>query len=420
MSVHHLQAVSATLERQRGAWKVAGDDFIEAVEDAAKSLVTAVHVGAPELPNVVMTAGRHITVQVPRFWLQVDEAIYREILKVYAAIVEAEDSGGAGRTPRTETSLRHLEMHVLAPLADHPAVASVVGKLLTDAGHPLGLTASLTDDERRDATVAALRQLAEHRTLGDSSLAEWMAAHPGVGPLFESTRLSLNVNSSGVPRKDAFAALAGEADPARVIGVAPTAKQRDELRRYARRLQRKVMPAVDAEMRELTTLFPGARLRVRTKGAGGILEKVRRINAGGGGRAARDAYSAVDVFDAVASRIVTADVSQLADVYEWILDWFGTGDDGRVLGVENTYVNQKARKLAYRAIHVDVRFDVGGLPYVCELQLTSLRASIAADLDHNAIYKPFIETTPLERSAVLGMLDEAAAMDQADTIGGVR
>lgn len=418
MSVQHLQAVRATLEQQRGAWKVAGDDFVEAVEDAVKSLVTAAHVGAPEVPNVVMTAGRHITVQVPAFWLQVDEAIYREILKIYAALVEAEGSASSAGVQRAETAVRDLErMRVVAPLSEHPAVASVLGKLLTDTGHPLGLTASLTDPERRDATVAVLRQLAKHRTLGDSSLAEWMAAHPGVGPLFESTRLSLNVNASGVPRKDAFAALVGEADPARVIGVAPTAKQRDELRRYARRLQRKVMPAVDAEMRELTSLYPGARLRVRTKGAHGILEKVRRTNAGGGGRSARDAYSAVDVFDAVASRIVTTDVSQLADVYEWILDWFGTGDDGRVLGVENTYVNLKARKPAYRAIHVDVRFDVGGVPYVSELQLTTLRASIAADLDHNAVYKPFIETTPAERSAVLGMLDEAAAMDQADTLG---
>lgn len=418
MSVQDLQTVRATLERQRGAWKVAGDDFVQAVEDAVKSLVAATHVGAPDLPNVVMAAGRRIIDQVPGCWLQADEGIYREILKVYAALVEAGDSDSAMRAPRTETSGRDLvTMRVLAPLSEHPAVASVVGKLLTDTGHPLGLTASLTDPTRRDDTVAMLRQLAERRTLGDSTLPVWMAAHPGVGPLFESTRLSLNVNSSGVPRKDVFAALAGEADPTRVIGVAPTGKQRDNLRKYAHRLQRKVMPVVDDEMRELTTLYPGARLRVRTKGAHAILEKVRRISAGGGGRTAREAYSAVDVFDAVASRIVTTDVNQLADVYETILDWFGTGDDGRVLGVENTYVNPKSRKPAYRAIHVDVRFDVGGVPYVSELQLTTLRASIAADLDHNAIYKPFIETTPPERSAVFGMLDEAAAMDQADTLG---
>lgn len=40
---------------------------------------------------------------------------------------------------------------------------------------------------------------------------------------------------------------------------------------------------------------------------------------------------------------------------------------------------------------------------------------MAADLEHNTIYKPYVETTADERREVMQAFHEAAALDQEET-----
>jgi len=64
-----------------------------------------------------------------------------------------------------------------------------------------------------------------------------------------------------------------------------------------------------------------------------------------------------------------------------------------------------------------VKVDSGGQVYTFELQLTTRRASIAADVNHNTIYKPYIDVTPEEQAKVAKMFDEAAALEQIEKRG---
>jgi ppGpp synthetase/RelA/SpoT-type nucleotidyltranferase len=79
------------------------------------------------------------------------------------------------------------------------------------------------------------------------------------------------------------------------------------------------------------------------------------------------------------------------------------------------YAEPKSKNPAYRVIPLVVRVDVDGLPYTFELQLTTQRASIAADLEHNTVFKPYVEMTPAEEARIKRMLAEAAALDQEET-----
>lgn len=63
--------------------------------------------------------------------------------------------------------------------------------------------------------------------------------------------------------------------------------------------------------------------------------------------------------------------------------------------------------------------EVDGIPYTYELQLTTRRASIAADIEHNTLYKSHVETTAAEKDEIRRMQAEAAALDQDETRKGV-
>lgn len=413
-----LRSAIATLEALRGTWSRHGEGFVDAVERVLKTLTVAVP--GPELPDLVMKNTEQLAQCSIENWMHADLEIFRVILELYAATDGSDDSAGAlvpQGAPSSRPTARpdRRAMKVLGTLSDYPAIGSVVGKLLADSAHPLSLTTALTDQNRQAATASLIRQLAAHETLGDAALVDWIAAHPGVGPLFEPTAPNVGHHADGTTRKNRFSAEVARVDPARRVGITADGHKMIQLSEYAARLETDVLPVAQAETAALAARFPGARWRVRTKGTTGILEKVRRMTAGSVGRNARQEFTAAHVFDAVGGRIVAADVDQLGEIFVAIKEQFGTGDGGRLLGIENTYVSPKRHKPAYRAIHVDIVCEAEGLPYVYEMQLMTWRASLAADLDHNALYKPFIDATALERQAVLDVLDEAAAMDQADT-----
>jgi ppGpp synthetase/RelA/SpoT-type nucleotidyltranferase len=319
------------------------------------------------------------------------------------------DYGAAWHREMAGSRLREL-------LTEHPDVASIAARLVADSVlHPTNLAKSLADPRTRDATIEILRELADRRIIGARTLEEYRAAGPGRGPLFEPVDPAIN-REAGKDRKAVLVERAKQVDPARDVGATPNRAELARLADYATRLRENVHPAVDAEVRAFVErVAPGADVNVRTKDAAGILDKVRRMAQGSETRPGRPGYRAGDVIDAVGARITTDSMADLERVLEAAKAHFRTGNDGRILEIENMYAEPKDKNPAYRVIPLVVRIDVAGVPYTFELQLTTRRASIAADLEHNTLFKPYVELTEAETGRVAGMLAEAAALDQEET-----
>lgn len=302
-------------------------------------------------------------------------------------------------------------------LADHRDVVSIAQRLVFDSAvHPTNVAESLADPATREATIAAIGELADGRVLSGRTLDEYRAANPGRGPLFEPVDPSVNTTADGRDRKTVFLGEAKRVDPARDVGATATPEETARLNEYARRLREEVQPAVEEEVRRLAEqVGDGASVSIRTKSADGILDKVDRMTTGSPSRPARPDYRAGDVIDAVGARITTRDMHDLAQILEAAKSRFGVGDGGRILEIDNMYASPKSKNPAYRVIPLVVRVEVDGRPYTFELQLTTRRASIAADLEHNTLFKPYVEMSREEKATVRGMLAEAAALDQEET-----
>lgn len=302
-------------------------------------------------------------------------------------------------------------------LTDHPDVAGIAQRLVADSvSHPTNVAKTLADPATRDAVVDTIGELADGNVLAGRPLDEYLAANPGRGPLFEPVDPSINTDAAGRDRKAVLVGKAKGVDPAREVGAEPNPEQSALLDDYARRLREDVHPAVEAEIREFVNrLGSDADVNIRTKPAEGILDKVQRMTNGSPSRPGRPDYRTGDVIDAVGARITATDMHDLAQILEAAKSHFGVGDNGRILELDNMYATPKSKNPAYRVIPLVVRVDVDGLPYTFELQLTTRRASIAADLEHNTVFKPYLEMSRAEKDTVRRMLAEAAALDQEET-----
>ena len=334
------------------------------------------------------------------------------------------DAGEGGPRPDVENRGR-ADAHAavaerLAP--EHPELASVVDKLLDDT-HPLNVTDALANPDLRPRTLELLDELAEGRALPDGmTLEEFRRANPGEGSVFEVPDRHVNFDAEGNSRKQEFVDAAKVDDPARSVGVDPASEQRALVAEYADRLNDDVAPAVATEVRGLVGSLPdelreGVTVNARAKTDDGLFDKVQRMVEGRENLPPRPGYQVGDVIDAVGARITVDNMQQLEAVLDKVTEHFGVGDGGRILELENMYAQPKVRNPEYRVIPLTIAKEVDGQLYTFELQLTTRRASIAADLNHNTLYKPYVELTEAERAAVQRAMEEAAALDQLESRG---
>nr|WP_255495522.1 toxin glutamine deamidase domain-containing protein [Nocardia sp. GTS18] len=298
-------------------------------------------------------------------------------------------------------------------LPNHPDLARILHGLLDDP-HALDLTRALKRPALRAQTLALLHQLADSELLTHQTLTEFITANPGRGPLFDPLPSDINHLPDGRSRMAALVAESKALDPARSIGAQPSTDEIALLEDYADRLKLAVQPAVKAELARLTAGLEGATTNSRTKPADAILDKVHRMVNGAENRPPRPHYQVGDAIDAVGARITVDSTEQLAALLTRIQQQLGTGDNSRIVEIENMYATPKSRNPEYRVIPMVIRIDVDGLPYTYELQLTTRRASIAADINHNTVYKPYIPLTPAQRDEVNRVFAEAAALDQIE------
>lgn len=76
---------------------------------------------------------------------------------------------------------------------------------------------------------------------------------------------------------------------------------------------------------------------------------------------------------------------------------------------------QKSHAPAYRVIPMVLKTEANGKLYTFELQLNTMRASIAADLEHNTVFKPLVQVTEEQKQMIKRIMEEAAALDQLET-----
>jgi hypothetical protein len=158
-------------------------------------------------------------------------------------------------------------------------------------------------------------------------------------------------------------------------------------------------------------LDPEVTYSARTKSADGLLDKVFRMRRGNGGKAPRPGYQLGDVIDAVGGRITVETPEQLAQLLEAVKAYFGTGDSGRILEIENFCASPKSETPSYRLITLIIRSKANP-DATFELQLTTRLASVAADLNHNTLYKALVKVSDTQGSKLMRWWAEAAALEQ--------
>src|SRR5262249_54714722 len=154
--------------------------------------------------------------------------------------------------------------------------------------------------------------------------------------------------------------------------------------KWARFLRDDVEPKVSEQVGQIVNDLNNATggnasYSVRTKNADGLFDKVGRMTTGKAGRGVRPDYQVGDVIDAVGARITVDSTAELASTLDRVKSHFGTGENGRILEIENMYASPKSGAPNYRVVTMVIR--EGNATF--ELQLSTRRASIAADLQHN-------------------------------------
>ena len=300
-------------------------------------------------------------------------------------------------------------------------LADVVVRMLDDHAaynHRLNLTDGLLDAGRRARVIDVLNELADSNVVESyGSFDRFLEANAGHGSLFDPVADEVNNAADGNSRKKTFVEALKTADPARATGPDPTMGQSILVNEYALVLSARVLPAVEAEIKAIAkAVGSSAKVSARSKTAEDLVDKVGRMTRGSNNVRPRPHYRVGDAIDAVGTRITVADMSGLAAAFDAAKAYFGTGDGGRILEIENMYASPKSAKPLYRVISMVIAVEVDGKPYTFELQLTTERASVAADLDHNTIFKPYVPINEVEQRTLRSVLEEAVAMDQLEMV----
>lgn len=407
-----IQQAVRSLEQARTLWALNGDN-VTARLDRADELKAAL-AGHPRGPEVVVAALGSLRAILDEAVRDGDRALHHEILGLTDSL--AHGAAGKRRNPPAGRSLDHWRpalAHVLRPAGKE--LESLVEKLLDDAGHALGVAKDLHRDDVQLATILLLRRLATGTMLHGRSLATFLRDVPGTGAVFAPVPDHLDRARGGARRLERFIAATCQFDPVRALRGALEPHQEALIPPYARRLAHLVEPAVADELSALAGGLPGVDVATRVKATPSILEKLGRRSSANAQRSSVRTFTVGHVLDAVGGRMVAVDAPTLARTLTTVRKHFGDGHDGRILSMENLYVTPRSYKPALRGVTLNCSTTVGGLDYPFELQLVTRSGILAADIDHNTVYKPYVLTTPAERRLVETMLEEAAATDQIES-----
>jgi len=197
-------------------------------------------------------------------------------------------------------------------------------------------------------------------------------------------------------------------------GDEPTKEEKVEIVNYHKNLldvQAIVISDLKRLLSKITTNLPNpynfmTQLNSRVKSPDGIIDKINRMRNAG-----RVKYVVGDVIDAIGCRMTVVDTIQLNSLYNEVINFY----NDNVLEVENMYAKPK-KNYGYRVITLIISVKYNNEFYTFELQISTLRASIVADIEHNTLFKPIIEINQNEKNLVNTAYQEAACLEQLEII----
>jgi ppGpp synthetase/RelA/SpoT-type nucleotidyltranferase len=276
-------------------------------------------------------------------------------------------------------------------LAGDPTIRRVVDEMLHDQKHPMNVNGNLMHRGRQIAAIHALQDLGAAPRLGKDEFIAFVREPQNRDLPF--IRDDHELSHEGMRRKTAIERdrLLAADDQLFSVGNAPSDAQVMRLRSYASKLSNETSPALRKTLSEVVGTvdvdgFPT--VNVRAKSAEGIVDKIDRMREGNDGKDPRPSYILADMPDAVGGRITVRDVRELPE----LVRRFEQAFEGRIIEKDNFYTNPNKSEKPYRVITYTILQD--GVP--CEVQLTTLAASVAADLNHNTVYKEIIPVTDQE------------------------
>ncbi|GEM_PF-2781200 len=300
-------------------------------------------------------------------------------------------------------------------LEQHPILARVVESFILDKDHPMNLVAYLKDVQSRPVVLEHLDRMASLCPVGPSALGNLVEQtfNPQV-PLLTDSGAELGTQD-GVSGPQRLRQDLIDRDPELfAMGQPGSEEEWGRLKAHASILRTEVLPGLTRELEALVAELPTSggfpAVNARAKSAAGMADKVDRMQRGNDGKSPRPDYCLADMPDAVGGRITVRDPRQLQQVMDRLEERFGKEN---VFEKDNFYANPKKRLRPYRCITYTVVHQ--GVP--CEVQLTTLNASLAADLWHNTGYKPLHPDLTEDEIGYLGDLQCSVSADEHRILG---
>eukprot|EP01102_Stenamoeba_stenopodia_P011251 TRINITY_DN3441_c0_g1_i1.p1 TRINITY_DN3441_c0_g1~~TRINITY_DN3441_c0_g1_i1.p1 ORF type:complete len:467 (+),score=87.37 TRINITY_DN3441_c0_g1_i1:203-1402(+) len=314
---------------------------------------------------------------------------------------------------------------------DSPDLANVLLGLLDDyPQHRLDIITRLFKE--REETIQILENLIQRSSLGayqcskentcsypwcpSCSYDAFMKRNIGSKCLLEKVPSSINIDN-GVARKKIYISEMAVFNPVLDLDMHATPEQYMQLVDYGSYLQNTVIHELRSYLKEKITKFIASSiLSCRAKGGAEIFDKVVRMTNGYAGKKPDPNYKVGDVLDAMGCRITLPNTEVLWETLMLVEKVLKVRADGSILEIENFYAQPKPSSYAYRVVPIIGTFVFGEGKYSFELQLTTDRASIAADLFHNTIYKEYLILSASQRNTIFNLWEEAAAEEQSDAL----
>lgn len=295
-------------------------------------------------------------------------------------------------------------------LKDHPVLVEVLERFITDRDHPMNVVSYLKNPTSRPVVLDHLRQMASLEQPDPQALPSIVAeCDRDDVTLFRSDDESFSLRDGDKGSQALRQELLARDPELFSTGGDPTDAQWRKLEDHARHLRNDVLPSLTDALEGLVEDLPAGdgfpAVNTRAKSATGMADKIGRMQAGNDGKAPRPDYTLADMPDAVGGRITVRSADDLQKVMYRLEERFGKD---AIFEKDNFYSNPSKKGRPYRCITYTVMHE--GVP--CEVQLTTLNASLAADLWHNTGYKPIHKDLPEGTLDWLGGLQRAVTADE--------
>ena len=334
----------------------------------------------------------------------------------------------------------------------YPAIAESLKQLLFDFDYPLTVTTLLASESAGPVVVEAIRDILENQPrlpegefrrkveetmnrMDPAFLENSMEFEQPVEALNEKfDPVRIQTTSLGLLR----AAMAQPSFPGYKTGKIadqPDSLEQKAIEKEINARKKRASPnhardrateqRLEEELKAATIGIAGSEkgfpfISTRTKSAEGVTDKIRRMRKGNAGKSPRPDYVLADMPDITGGKIIAKDIEQLKALILKIEDVF----KGRILQKDNFYVNEQKRNNPYRVITYTVLVGTR----LCEIQLSTLHASIAVDIWHNTHYKAIAasslsqeqELVMLGRQAALYDLEQLIEHNLAEALGAIR